>query len=129
MGKRKKLRILHKDHVLVSLAQRKMYLVDYVMESDTEDFLVNIYYSPRRGGQPLRHCKDYMSVVQSVANTYLSFFPTCVSLCIYGTDNPRVYSTEIENPVLESLRTAHILEDVGEGEDQDDAGVIEGVVG
>lgn len=96
---RKRYRILKRDHVIVSLLMKKMFCIDYVMEDQDEEFIVTVYYHRRRGGEMLEEVRRYMQVVEGVCNTHMSFYPTCLALCVYGRPgHPRVYATRVNSP-------------------------------
>jgi len=80
---------------VISLAHNCMFLIDYVLESNTEDFIMTVYYSDRRGGRKFQQAAHYMHSVQAVCNKFMSFYPTCLAMCIYGADVPKIYTYRV----------------------------------
>lgn len=71
--------------------------MDFVMESDTEDFIVSVYYSERRGGSRFQCMQRHLHALESLCNQTMHFFPNVMAMCIYsGTaGGPRVYTRRV----------------------------------
>ena len=103
----KRMLMIRRNHIVMCPETSTIFLVDYVMETDVEDFLVSVYYSPRRGGKTLLESGDYMQSVEKVCNKHMKFFPTCISLCIYGDKTAKVYGKKVNGGILDDMENGY----------------------
>ena len=86
-AKRRRYRIIAFGHVIACTRTKKLMFIDFIMERirDGSVMLACVYYSPCRGGLPLRIARSYMREIQAVCNQQMEFFPRVLALCIYDS--------------------------------------------
>lgn len=89
----RRMTVVRRNHFVACPETKEIFVVDYVMESDTDDYLVVVYYAEKRGGPLFEESACYLRTVEQVCNKHMHFYPNCISLCIYGdgTRDARLY--------------------------------------
>ena len=76
---------LHSNHAIVDIAEKGIYVMDGLFESDeTGVCMVLFYYSIKRGGKQLEVMQAYATKILQICEKQMGFYPNAAVVCIYG---------------------------------------------